>query len=579
VIVDWSAAGTPKTGRDSIWICAVDCYGNRDVAETLLENPPTRHAAKELLRRMLADAMRRGERVLAGFDFPFGYPAGFAARLRLADRGLAGTPPWRAVWDEIAALITDDERNRNNRFAVGAAFNRRVSGGRFPFWGCPARHSQEFLGATHHRLHEGEDLAEKRLIDTWMVGAQPCWKLAYTGSVGSQALTGIPVVRALRDDADWADRARVWPFETGFSLPDEARPNEVRLVFAEIWPSWWPVRPELGPPNDKAQVRTVAALIAAQDRSGELARWLAGPPGLSAEQVRTITIEEAWTLGVMAPRRAAKTHSPPARRKERIGVRGAGAGNAGASPYPAGAAVPAILSRGAGEGNAAVSPDCRRRDASGPVDLPRYDYLCDPVAIYERSFALVRETADLGRFPAALRPLAVRLAHAAGDVSILDDLAWSRGAVTAGRRALAGGAPVLVDSAMVASGITQARLPSGNRVICTLRDPDVAVLAADLRTTRSAAAVELWRPDLAGAVVAIGNAPTALFHLLEIIAAGAARPALVLGFPVGFVGAAEAKEALIGFGGGLPFIALRGRRGGSALAAAAVNALCAAPPR
>ena len=136
---------------------------------------------------------------------------------------------------------------------------------------------------------------------------------------------------------------------------------------------------------------------------------------------------------------------------------------------------------------------------------------------------MVREAADLGRFPAALRPLAVRLAHAAGDVSILDDLVWSRGAVGAGRRALANGAPILVDSAMVASGIAAAKLPAGNPVICTLHDPAVAALASELRTTRSAAAVELWRPHLAGAVVAIGNAPTALFHLLEIIAAGAAR--------------------------------------------------------
>ncbi|MGE0257211.1 MAG: precorrin-8X methylmutase [Alphaproteobacteria bacterium] len=203
------------------------------------------------------------------------------------------------------------------------------------------------------------------------------------------------------------------------------------------------------------------------------------------------------------------------------------------------------------------------------------EYLRDPAAIYERSFALVREAANLGRFPAALRPLAVRLAHAAGDVSILDDLAWSRGAVAAGRRALANGSPILADSFMVASGITEALLPAGNPVICALRDPAVASLASDMRTTRSAAAVELWRPHLAGAVVAIGNAPTALFHLLEIIAAGAPPPALVLGFPVGFVGAAEAKEALVGFGRGLPFIALRGRRGGSALAAASVNALCA----
>jgi len=208
----------------------------------------------------------------------------------------------------------------------------------------------------------------------------------------------------------------------------------------------------------------------------------------------------------------------------------------------------------------------------------RYTYLRDPAAIYRRSFALIRAEAGLARFPAALRPLAMRLAHAAGDIAILDDLAWSPGAVNAGRRALAGGAVVLVDSEMVRAGISRDRLPAGNRVICTLREPAVAGLAARHQTTRSAAAVELWRAHLAGSVVAIGNAPTALFHLLEMLAVGAGRPALILGFPVGFVGAAEAKEALAGFGRGLLFVTLKGRRGGSALAAAAVNALCGRPP-
>jgi precorrin-8X/cobalt-precorrin-8 methylmutase len=520
-----------------------------------------------LLQELLADSVRRGDRVLAGFDFPFGYPAGLAARF-----GLAGCPPWRAVWDEISSLIADDERNRNNRFEIGASLNQRISGDRFPFWGCPASAVGPFLGPTHHRGHDGASLMEKRLIDTWMIGAQPCWKLAYTGSVGSQVLTGIPVVRALRDDPDWSDRARIWPFETGFARPDEARPDEAQIVFAEVWPSWWPVRPELGPPNDKAQVRTVAGIFARQNRTGELARWLAGPSDLTVEQVRTIETEEAWTLGVMSPRRPArraspaarKSPSPPVLRGARAGVRGAGQPLSAANPHP-----------DASFGSAAVSVASCGRKARDSADRPRFDYLRDPAAIYERSFILVREAADLERFPAALRPLAVRLAHAAGDVSILDDLAWSRGAIRSGRRALANGAPILADSAMVASGITAARLPAGNSVICTLREPGIPALAAELRTTRSAAAVELWRPKLAGAIVAIGNAPTALFHLLEIIAAGAVPPSLVLGFPVGFVGAVEAKEALIGFGHGLPFIALRGRRGGSALAAAAVNALCA----
>lgn len=203
-----------------------------------------------------------------------------------------------------------------------------------------------------------------------------------------------------------------------------------------------------------------------------------------------------------------------------------------------------------------------------------YAYLRDPAEIYRRSFALVRAEADLARFPASLRPLALRVAHAAGDATILDDLAWSRGAALAGKRALGGGAAILVDSAMVESGISRARLPASNQVICTLRDPAAAGLARDCQTTRSAAAIELWRPHLRGAIVAIGNAPTALFRLLEMLAQGGERPALVLGFPVGFVGAREAKEALIEFGDGLAYVALRGRRGGSALAAAAVNALC-----
>jgi len=207
------------------------------------------------------------------------------------------------------------------------------------------------------------------------------------------------------------------------------------------------------------------------------------------------------------------------------------------------------------------------------VNPQRYSYLRDPAAIYRRSFALIEAEADLGRFPAELKKLALRLAHAAGDTAILDDLVWTEGATAAGVRALTSGAAILVDSRMVAAGIIASRLPAANEIVCTLGDSRTAEIARHHETTRSAAAVELWRPHLAGAIVAIGNAPTALFHLLEMIADGAPMPALVLGFPVGFVGAAEAKEALVEFGRGLDFVALRGRRGGSALAAAAVNAL------
>ena len=507
VIVDWSAAQQPKTGRDSIWICRRDRDGEH------VENPPTRYEARELLAETIAATMAKGERIVVGFDFPFGYPAGFGARL-----GLTGKP-WRAVWDEIDRLIDDDAQNRSNRFVVGAELNRRVSGGRFPFWGCPPRFEHEFLGPKHHNGHDRQQLAEKRLIDQWMVGAQPCWKLAYTGSVGSQALTGIPVVRALRDDPRWAEQARVWPFETGLGLPDEAR-----IVFAEVWPSWWrtAIFADLGPPHDKAQVRTVARIFAERDRAGEFESWFSPP--VDAAETSRIVAEEAWTLGVTASRRTAVT----------------------------------------------VAGDSRAAKANGS----RYSYIRNPAAITRRSFALVRREADLSRFPPSLRTIAIRLAHAAGDISILDDLDWSKGAVQAGRRALDAGAPVLVDSAMVKAGIDSERLPAHNPVVCTLSDAEVPALAARLKTTRSAAAVELWRPLLAGAVVAIGNAPTALFRLLELIGDGAGPPALVLGFPVGFVGAAEAKAALVAFGSNLAFVTLHGRRGGSALAAAAVNALC-----
>jgi precorrin-8X/cobalt-precorrin-8 methylmutase len=196
-----------------------------------------------------------------------------------------------------------------------------------------------------------------------------------------------------------------------------------------------------------------------------------------------------------------------------------------------------------------------------------FAYLRDPAAIYRRSFALIRRETDLAALPRDLRPVALRLVHASGEPALVGDLIASAGAAAAGRKALADGAEIIVDAAMVAAGIT------GCHALCMLNDKRVPGLAKRLKTTRSAAAVELWRPHLDGAVVAIGNAPTALFHLLEIITSGAAHPALILGFPVGFVGAAEAKEALARNPWGMPFIALAGRRGGSALAAAAVNAL------
>jgi precorrin-8X/cobalt-precorrin-8 methylmutase len=202
---------------------------------------------------------------------------------------------------------------------------------------------------------------------------------------------------------------------------------------------------------------------------------------------------------------------------------------------------------------------------------PSYDYEKDPVAIYRRSFAVIRSEADLARFSALEERVAVRVIHACGMVEAARDLVFSPGAAEAAREALRAGAPIFCDASMVAEGITRARLPKNNDVICTLGDPSAPELAAKLGTTRTAAAIELWLPRLGGSLVAIGNAPTALFRLLEAIAADAPRPAAIVGMPVGFVGAVESKEALIE--SGLNAIVMRGRKGGSAMAAAAVNAL------
>ncbi len=202
-------------------------------------------------------------------------------------------------------------------------------------------------------------------------------------------------------------------------------------------------------------------------------------------------------------------------------------------------------------------------------------YLRDGAAIYQRSFAIIRAEADLSRFSADEAEVAVRMIHACGLVEAAQHIVFGGGPVTAARSALGAGAPIFCDAEMVAHGITRSRLPANNEVICTLNDPRVAGIAVKGGTTRSAAALDLWLDRLAGAVVAIGNAPTALFRLLELIDAGAPKPAVILGIPVGFVGAAEAKAALAA-DSRLPFVTVRGRMGGSAMTAAAVNTMARA---
>jgi len=209
--------------------------------------------------------------------------------------------------------------------------------------------------------------------------------------------------------------------------------------------------------------------------------------------------------------------------------------------------------------------------------LRRYSYCADGAQIYRESFAIIRAEADLSGVPSDAEHIAVRMVHASGQPDLVDDLRIHPDFVAAGRAALLAGAPLFVDSMMVSAGITRSRLPAGNEVICHLRDHRVEQLAASWGTTRSAAAVSLWGAALEGAVVAIGNAPTALFHLLESICEGGPRPAAIVGVPVGFVGSAESKQALIDHEAGIPYVVVTGRRGGAALAASAVNALAGGP--
>ena len=211
---------------------------------------------------------------------------------------------------------------------------------------------------------------------------------------------------------------------------------------------------------------------------------------------------------------------------------------------------------------------------SGPVPISEgSDYLRDGATIYRRSFAIIRAEADLSRFTADEADIAVRMIHACGQVDVAQHIVFGDNLIAAARNALTASAPVLCDAEMVAHGVTRARLPARNEVICTLNDSRTREIAAKLKTTRSAAALDLWRERIEGAVVAIGNAPTALFRLLEILDAGAPKPAAILGIPVGFVGAAESKEALAANSRRVPFLIVRGRIGGSAMTAAAVNAL------
>ncbi len=481
LMVDWSAASVPATGADSIWIAWLRG------GELRLTNPPTRVEAMAEITDILRDATARGERVLAGFDFPFGYPEGTAHALTGGD--------WRNLWRLLADQIVDDEHNANNRFKVAARLNQTFPGVG-PFWGHPNGHTYDGLSKTCGQGY-GEKLPPRNRFAEEGNRAQEVWKLYGIGSVGSQALTGIAALERLRTNVP----CRIWPLET---LGEDAG-----HVLAEIYPSMLPPHPGESV-KDAGQVRRIAEVFATLDDQDNLREVLRKPLDMPAK----VRLEEACMLG---------------------------------------------------------------QDCADLLQSAMPIYLKDPTAIYRQSFATVRAEADFSKLPETLHPVATRLIHACGMVDLPADLTFSDDVATAATQALRDGAPILCDCEMVGAGIIR-RYTERNEIIVTLNDPRTPDLAKSLGTTRSAAAVELWRDHIKGAVVAIGNAPTALFHLLEKLDEGWPKPAAILGFPVGFVGAAESKAALAANPRQTPFIALQGRRGGSALASAAVNAFAAGLP-
>jgi hypothetical protein len=292
VIVDWSAAAKPTTGADSIWIGVL----KRDVRFRMAfesYNPATRGEAEKRLGLILDDLKKRGERALIGFDFPLGFPRGFASALKLT-----GEPTWRAVWDQLDKMVKDKVDNTNNRFGVGSEINRRLTGGPFPFWGCPPKDALTTLQPKRSRAHGPDDLPEFRHADLAAKGAASIWKLYYNGSVGGQALLGIPAVRRLK--LARGEAVRIWPFETGFRPLSEADLEGVEAVVAEVYPSMLKAVVAPGEVKDLVQVRTTAEHFARLDEANKLGGLFGPPKTAGADLVLEAEREEGWILGAGA---------------------------------------------------------------------------------------------------------------------------------------------------------------------------------------------------------------------------------------------------------------------------------------
>lgn len=287
MMVDWSAASRPTTGADSIWIGVLKKNVRFQLAFEA-HNPPTRAEAFALIEKTLADLQRRNERTLVGFDFPLGFPEGSAAALKLEGA------PWSAMLDFVAAEIRDKPDNTNNRFQLAARMNRLMTGEAFPFWGCPAKDVQTTLAAKRPRDHGPQDLPEYRRAETAIRGPSPIWKLYYQGSVGGQALTGLPIVKRLKER--FGDALKLWPFETGWKVLAPSDLDGVSAVACEIYPSMFAGKATGASPKDAEQVRAAAHHFAALDEKSRLATAF-GPAKAHEALAEIVTQEEGWILG------------------------------------------------------------------------------------------------------------------------------------------------------------------------------------------------------------------------------------------------------------------------------------------
>ncbi len=297
VMVDWSAAATPKLGKDSVWIGVL----KRDIRfRPTFEafNPHTRHAGEVQLREVMADLRRRGDRALIGFDFALGYPAGTAAMLKTR------TPGWDGLWSFLAANVVDKADNTNNRFAVASKMNRLMSDQAWPFWGAPARDAQRWLSATKPAMPADFPLANLRHTELatqspGKAGAKSVWQLMGAGAVGGQGIVGVPAVKRFVDEL--GDKAAVWPFATGWRAltPADVEPREA--IVAEVYPALVPAKPEPGEIADRAQVRALCEHFARLDEQGKLGATFAPPQGTDPQLVGLVEQEEGWILGAGAP--------------------------------------------------------------------------------------------------------------------------------------------------------------------------------------------------------------------------------------------------------------------------------------